>query len=73
MPDEFKDPTTDDEWQEAADLAHLWLALDAARAYGLIVGGPRVNIDRCNALLARAAERGVAPVPVDESIDRYFQ
>jgi hypothetical protein len=57
------DPQTPDEWQEVADAADFLLLLDAARQYGLIAGGPVANVDRCVALLERAAARGVFPSP----------
>ena len=55
------EPTTPQEWQEAADLAYGLLALEAARQYGLVTGGPTVNAARAHELLARAAERGITP------------
>jgi len=55
------DPTTRAEWQEAADQAWALLVLDAARAYGLVVGGPVVNVPRAEDLIRRAKGRGVEP------------
>ena len=55
------DPKTDAEWQEAVDLAEFYLRLDSARQYGLITGGPEVNVARCEALLATGKERGFRP------------
>lgn len=43
------------EWQEAVDGAYALLALDAARRYGLITGGPGVNVGRCRQILAADA------------------
>ncbi len=53
-----QDPQGDAEWQNAADVAHALLAVDAARAYGLISGGPDVDTDR-------AVRGGARPRPRD--------
>jgi hypothetical protein len=66
---EAQGPQTPEEWQEAADLATFWLHVDAARAYGLVKGGPPVDADRCEALLAAARGRGVRPAP--DAVERY--
>jgi hypothetical protein len=58
-----RDPETPEEWQEAADLAELWLLVESARLYGLVTGGPAVDVARCEDLLRRAAERGVHAAP----------
>ena len=62
------EPKTRGEWQDAADGAHAFLALDACRKYGLITGGPAVNVDRCLAILERAKRKGITPRP--DSIER---
>jgi hypothetical protein len=56
-----KDPGTPAEWQEALDLAHVLLCIDSAQKYGLIAGGPRVNVDRCCRLLDEGKRYGVTP------------
>jgi hypothetical protein len=56
-----RDPRTPEEWQESADIAQWGLTLDAARQYGLVTGGPVVNVDRCQEILDRAAEKGIRP------------
>ena len=43
----MKTPKKPGEWQEAMDAAHGALALEAARYYGLVTGGPVVNAERC--------------------------
>lgn len=48
-----QDPKTVAEWQEALDQAEMLLRLDACRLYGLVTGGPKVNVDRCLELLRR--------------------
>jgi len=55
------DPKTPDEWRACVAFAEAALLLDAARQYGLVVGGPAVNVDRCHALLARGAALGYVP------------
>ncbi len=47
----------------AARLAGACLLIESARAYGLITGGPSVDVGRCEAALACARERGLAPTP----------
>jgi hypothetical protein len=55
------DPRSDAEWQAAVDAADFLLRLEAARAYGLVTGGPEIDVRRCEAILARGRERGVVP------------
>lgn len=64
-----RNPETPAEWQEVVDLAEGALALDSARSYGLVRGGPDVNVDRCVALLREGARRGYNP-SVD-AIERF--
>jgi len=54
-------PKTGAEWQEAVDLAEFYLCLDSARKYGLVKGGPEINVSRCEQILADGKRRGVAP------------
>lgn len=54
-------PATPDEWQMAVDLARGALALDSARGYGLVTGGPKVNVGRCEEILNMGMARGVMP------------
>ena len=56
-----RDPKTKAEWQVACDAAHAMLALDSARKYGLVTGGPEADLDRCRAILARGKDGGVYP------------
>lgn len=57
------DPKTPEEWQAAVDAADALISLDSARRYGLIKGGPDVNIDRCGDIVRRGAELGYKPSP----------
>jgi hypothetical protein len=56
-----RDPQTPEEWQDAVDTADFLLLLDAARQYGLVEGGPGVDVERCADILARGAAIGVIP------------
>ncbi len=62
-----KDPGTPEQWQEAVDLAHTFILLDAARSHGLVSGGPGVNLARCEEILARGA--GLGYTPREEAVD----
>jgi DNA-binding XRE family transcriptional regulator len=55
------DPQTPDEWQAAVETADFLLLLDSAIQYGLVVGGPTIDADRCLDLLHRGASRGIYP------------
>jgi hypothetical protein len=56
-----RDPEGPVEWQQAVDAAHWWLRFDAARQYGLVDGGPAVDVDRCRDILALGAAGGYQP------------
>lgn len=58
-----RDPKNAREWQEAVDLAETLLLIAAARDYGLIAGGPAINVDRCDQIRNAGARRGVVPDP----------
>ncbi len=57
----MKEPANQAEWQDAVDLAHSAQLILAARAYGLITGGPELNEQRCEELLERGRKLGVVP------------
>lgn len=57
----MREPKTTEEWQEAVDIAHACLLLDAARQYGLVIGGPEVNADRCAQILELGKARKIYP------------
>jgi hypothetical protein len=65
----YSDPQTLAQWQEAADAAVGCLALESARLYGFVTGGPDVNVERCTQIIERAREFGVHPN--DEAVDRF--
>lgn len=58
---QYLQPQTAAEWQEAVDLAEFFLCVDAARNYGLVKGGPPVDVSRCEEILAEGKRRGTTP------------
>jgi len=56
-----RNPRTVEKGQEAADVAQWALALDSARQFGLVEGGPKVNVERCEEILNLAEKRGIRP------------
>lgn len=56
-----RDPIGEQQWQDAVNGAHVLLLIDAARQYGLITGGPKINAERCRDILALGAARGYQP------------
>lgn len=67
----MKDPTTAAEWQEAVDVAKTCLLIDSARGYGLIEGGPEVNVERCLEMIQRGEAIGVTPSEIEVLMRRY--
>lgn len=65
------DPTTPAEWQEAIDAAEFFLTLESARLYGLLEGGPSVNVTRCEEILRRGRELGYQPKPIQKLIIKF--
>ncbi len=63
-----RNPQNNAEWQEAVDAAEGMLALHAARCYGLVEGGPKVDVKRCVDLIRRGRVLGI--VPARDSIER---
>lgn len=57
----MRDPSTSAEWQEAVNLSQLLLHVESARAYGLVTGGPEVDTQRCEYIIAHGAQRGIRP------------
>jgi hypothetical protein len=64
-----RDPRTPKEWREAVDAAEFYTCMDSARQYGLIEGGPTVNLDRCDEILKRGAELGYRPRPIEQLVE----
>jgi hypothetical protein len=65
----FCDPKTPDEWQLAVDAAEMLLLIDSARLYGLITGGPRAKVKRCEEILRIGREHGFTPGPASKILD----
>lgn len=65
-----RDPQTPEEWQQAVNMASVMLLIESARQYGLVVGGPEVNADRCQQLLDKGERRGYRPLP--NSLENWF-
>lgn len=61
------EPQTDAEWQDAVNAAEACLLLESARRYGLVTGGPGVDVDRCEHILAGGRARQI--VPTDAGVD----
>lgn len=66
------DPQTAEEWQEAVNLAEFLLSIDSCRQYGLIEGGPEVNVERACDILRRGRWRGAFPLPLEQLVELYF-
>ena len=62
-----RDPANWHEWHEAIVAAEVMLRIDAARRYGLITGGPAVDVERCRELIARG--RAAGHVATEQDID----
>ena len=67
-----QDPKTPQEWQEAVDAAQFFTAFESCKMYGLVKGGPNVNMQRCEEILERGQALGITPAPVDELCKRFI-
>jgi hypothetical protein len=56
-----QDPQTPEEWQECVNLAAGWRQVADCKMYGLVQGGPDIDVRRCDQLLERGRQRGVFP------------
>jgi hypothetical protein len=65
------DPRTPEQWQDAVDAAEGALRLHAARMYGLVKGGPGVDVVRCVEILEAGRARGVTPAP--DAVERFIR
>lgn len=66
----WTEPQTDEQWQEAVDMSHALILIDSAVKYGLVTGGPGINVDRCQELLDRGKARGTFPRP--GAVERFI-
>jgi hypothetical protein len=62
------DPHTSAEWQEAVDAAAGLRMIAACKMYGLLDGGPEIDVARCDKLLKAGAARGVRPSRTDTEL-----
>jgi hypothetical protein len=66
---QWTDPVGAEQWQLAVDAAHAALVLESARLYGLVTGGPQVDVERCEDILTRGAAGGFTPAA--DAVDRF--
>lgn len=57
----MRNPRSEAEWREAVTQAYNFLLLDSSRRYGLVQGGPEVNLERCEAILDAGRKKGIVP------------
>jgi hypothetical protein len=63
----------DKQLQELVDGAAFLLLIDAARQYGLVTGGPEVDVERCDAALRVGRQRGLAPRDATELAKEFLE
>jgi hypothetical protein len=56
-----KEPCTPGEWQDAVDAATGLRAIADCMMYGLMQGGPKINVARCDEILEQGRARRVLP------------
>lgn len=56
-----KDPRTREEWQLAVDAACALRLIADCKMYGLIAGGPTIDVGRCDDILDRGKAHGIHP------------
>jgi hypothetical protein len=66
-----QNPETAEEWQEAVNGAQFYLGVDSCRQYGLLKGGPQINVGRCIQILRRGRRKGYLPAPFEELVRMY--
>jgi hypothetical protein len=57
-----RNPRNQREWREAVEAAHSLMCLDAARQYGLVEGGPEIDVGRCIEILEDGRALGIVPL-----------
>lgn len=55
------EPKTATEWQSAVDAAAGLRAIADCKMYGLLEGGPTIDVRRCDEILKSGAARGFRP------------
>ena len=71
MATRYPNPRTRADWQDAVDAAHGALTLESARLYGLVTGGPIVNVDRCEEIISKGKQRKI--FPSEDAIKRFVE
>lgn len=69
----MREPESAAEWQDAVDAAHGALALESARQYGLVAGGPVVDVVRCQLILSAGLARRPPVTPSADSIEAFLR
>lgn len=64
----MREPETSAEWQEAVDAAAGLRAIADCKMYGLLEGGPQINVERCDDILKYGRARGVYPSKPDTDL-----
>lgn len=54
-------PVTDEQWQDAVDAAYFVQQIELARLFGLVTGGPEINLESCAEILEDGRELGILP------------
>lgn len=54
-------PVTDEQWQDAVDAAYFMQQIEMARLFGLVTGGPEINLESCVEILEDGRELGILP------------
>ncbi len=66
------DQLTDAELEAGIVAAVFYSGLDAARCYGLIDGGPTVNVERCEQVIAEAHARGLKVPTLEQAVEVWI-
>lgn len=64
-------PKRPSEWRNAVDAAHGALHLDSARQYGLVKGGPEIDVERCELILREGKKLGYLPRP--DAVENFIR
>lgn len=64
-------PVTPSEWREGVNAASTMLAVAIAQRYGLMRGGPVVDVEACTVMLKRGKRLGY--LPRTEALDGYIR
>lgn len=54
-------PVTDEQWQDAVDAAYFIQQIEMARLFGLVTGGPEINLESCAEILEDGRKLGILP------------